>query len=201
MARDSPGVERLWPARLRWRLSGAWLWPAFLFLTVVDGVLITLLPPYSGTPPGLVGGLLLAGFANLLLTAVVAPFAGRALRRRRPDLPRPVALDHAGTALLCALTVVLFLAGLAHRPAVAEQAGDEAALVAAVRAYVAAHAPEWAPGLGELDARAYAPDVYRACVPGSDPRRALCLIVDTDRRPARVTRDPSMTPDRTSSSP
>ena len=83
----------------------------------------------------------------------------------------------------------------------AEQAGDEAALVAAVRAYVAAHAPEWAPGLGDLDARAYAPDVYRACVPGNDPRRALCLIVDTDRRPARVTRDPSMTPDRTSSSP
>jgi len=38
-------------------------------------------------------------------------------------------------------------------------------------------------------------------VPGNDPRRALCLIVDTDRRPARVTRDPSMTPDRTSSSP
>ena len=99
-------------------MSGAWLWPAFLFLTVVDGVLITLLPPYSGTPPGLVGGLLLAGFANLLLTAVVAPFAGRALRRRRPDLPRPVALDYAGTALLCALTVVLVLAGLAHRPAV-----------------------------------------------------------------------------------
>ena len=182
-------------------MRGAWLWPAFVALTVVDGVLITWLPPYAGTPPGIVGGLLLAGFANLLLTAVVAPFAGRALRRRRPDLPRPVALDHAGTALLCALTVGLVIAGLAHRPAAAEERDDEAAVAAAVRAYVAAHAPEFAPGLRAIDARVYAPDVYRACVPGNDPRRALCLIVDTDRRPARVTRDPSMTPDRTASSP
>lgn len=201
MTQDSGGVERLWPARLRWRMRGAWLWPAFLFLTVVDGVLITWLPPYSGTPPGIVGGLLLAGFANLLLTAVAAPLAGRALRRRRPDLPRPVALDHAGTALLCALTVGFLIAGLAHRPAAADERDDEAAVAAAVRAYVAAHAPGWAPGLDAIDARAYAPDVYRACVPGGDPRRALCLIVDTDTRPARVTRDPSMQPDRTSSSP
>ena len=201
MAEDSHGVERLWPARLRWRLRGAWLWPAFIGLTFVDGLLITLLPPYTGTPPGFVGGLLLAGFANLLLTAVAAPFAGRALRRRRPDLPRPVALDKAGTALLCALTAVLLIAGVAHRPAAAAQRDDEAAMFAAVRAYVAAHAPEFAPGLGAIDARAYAPDVYRACVPGADPRRALCLIVDTDRRPPRVTRDPSMQPDRTSSSP
>ena len=128
-------MERLWPARLRWRLRGAWLWPAFIGLTVVDGVLITLLPPYTGTPPGLVGGLLLAGFANLLLTAVVAPFAGRALRRRRPDLPRPVALDQAGTALLCALTVVLLRRGR-RAPARGgrRRRGDEAAMVAAVRA-------------------------------------------------------------------
>ena len=31
------GVERLWPARLRWRLRGAWLWPAFFGLTFIDG--------------------------------------------------------------------------------------------------------------------------------------------------------------------
>ena len=39
-----------------------------------------------------------------------------------------------------------------------------------------------------------APEVYRACVPGDDPRRSLCLIVDTDTRPARVVRDDSMQP-------
>jgi hypothetical protein len=187
--------ERLWPTRLRWRLRGAWMWPAFFGLTVVDGVLITVLPPYDGTPPGLVGGLLLAGFANLLLLAVVAPFAGRLLRRRRPDLPRPVAHDYAGAGLVAALTVAILAGGIAHRPAVAGEHDDARALSAAVRDYVAAHAPEWAPGLDGVEVREYAPEVFRACVPGRDPRRWLCLIVDTDRRPARVTRDESMVPD------
>jgi hypothetical protein len=187
-------TERLWLARLRWRMRGAWLWPAFVGLTAVDGVLITELPPYEGTPPGLPGGVLLAGFANLVLIAVVAPFAGRLLRRWRPDLPRAIAYDYAGTALVVALTVVLLVAGLAHRPAVAGERDDVAALSAAVRAYVAAHAPEWEAGLDGVDVREYAPDVYRACVPGTDRRRWLCLIVDTDRRPARVTRDESMQP-------
>ena len=57
------------------------------------------------------------------------------------------------------------------------------------------HAPEWAGGLSEVVVREYAPEVFRACVPGADPTKALCLIVDTDRRPARVTRDDSMQPD------
>jgi hypothetical protein len=187
--------ERLWVTRLRWRMRGAWLWPAFFGLTALDGVLITVLPPYDWTPPGLAGGLLLSGFANLLLLAVVAPFAGRALRRRRPDLPRPVAFDYAGTALVCALTLALVAAGIAHRPAEAAERDDEAAMAAAVRAYVASHEPGWAGGLGAVQVREYAPEVYRACVPGPDPRRSLCLIVDTDRRPARVTRDDSMQPD------
>jgi hypothetical protein len=190
----SERVERLWLSRLRWRMRGAWLWPAFFGLTVVDGLLITELPPYGWTPPGVVGGILLAGFTNLFLLAVVAPFAGIALRRRRRDLPRPIAYDYAGTALVAILTVVVLVAGLAHRPAVAAKHADEAAMLAAVRAYVGTHAPEWEGGLERLDVRAFAPDVYRACVPGSDARRWLCLIIDTDRRPVGVARDDSMEP-------
>jgi len=193
----SERVERLWPTRLRWRMRGAWLWPAFFGLTAVDGVLITELPPYEWTPPGLTGGTLLAGFANLFLLAVVAPFAGRALRRRRPDLPRPIAYDYAGAALVAMLTVVILVTGIAHRPAVAAKHDDEAAMFAAVRAYVATHAPEWDSGLDSVDVRAYAPEVYRACVPGIDPRRWLCLIIDTDRRPVGVVRDGSMEPNST----
>jgi hypothetical protein len=188
------GVDRLWPTRLRWRMRGAWLWPAFFACTALDGILVTAMPPYEGTPPGIVGGVLLAAIANLVLIAAVAPFAGRALRRRRPDLPRPIATDYAGTALLCALAVAILVAGVAHRPAVAADNDDHAAMFTAVRGYVAAHAPEWRAGLARVDAREYAPEVYRACVPGRDPSRWLCLIVDTDRRPARVTRDPSMQP-------
>jgi hypothetical protein len=188
-------VERLWLTRLRWRMRGAWLWPAFFGLTLVDGILITLLPPYGWTPPGLVGGLLLAGFANLLLLAAVAPLAGHLLRRRRQDLPRPIAFDYAGTALFCALAVTILVAGVIHRPATAARQDDAEAMSAAVRAYVAAHAPEWADGLDRVAVREYAPEVFRACVPGPDPTKALCLIVDTDRRPARITRDDSMQPD------
>jgi 4-amino-4-deoxy-L-arabinose transferase-like glycosyltransferase len=189
-------VERLWPSRLRWRMRGAWLWPAFFGLTVIDGILIAELPPYEGTPPDLAGGVLLAGFANLFLLAVVAPFAGRLLRRLRPDLPRPVAYDYAGTALLAALTAVILVAGLAHRPAVAAEERDEAALAAAVGDYVRVHAPEWEPGLAAADAEKLKANSYRACVPGPDPRRWLCLIVDTDRRPPAVHRDESMRPNR-----
>jgi hypothetical protein len=188
--------ERLWLARLRWRMRGAWLWPAFFGLTAVDGALIALLPPYEGTPRGAIGGVLLAGFANLAVVAVLAPAAGHLLRRRRPDLPRVVANDYAGAALLVALCAGLLAAGLAHRPAVAAEHGDEAAVVDAVRTYVGTHAAEWRPGLDRVDAVQLAPEVYRACVPGPDPRRSLCLIVDTDRRPAGVARDGSMEPNR-----
>jgi len=179
---------------MRWRMRGAWLWPAFFGLTAVDGILIGALPPYEGTPPDLTGAVLLAGFANLFLLAVVAPFAGLALRRRRGDLPRPIAYDYAGTALLAGLTALIVVAGIAHRPAVAAEERDEAALAAAVRAYVQAQAPEWTPGLADANAQKLKADTYRACVPGPDPRRWLCLIVDTDRRPAVVHRDESMQP-------
>jgi len=186
--------ERLWPARLRWRMRGAWLWPAFFGLTALDGILIAQLPPYDGAPRDALGGALLAGFANLLLVAVVAPHAGRALRRRRPDLPRIVANDYAGAALVAGLSVVVLVAGLAHRPAVAAERDDRAAVYAAVHGFVTSQAIEWQHGLDRVDARQLAPEVYRACVPGDDPRRALCLIVDTDQRPAGVARDGSMEP-------
>jgi hypothetical protein len=176
-------------------MRGAWLWPAFFGLTAVDGILITELPPYDGTPPGLVGGVLLAGFANLFLLAVVAPFAGRALRRRhRPDLPRPIAYDYAGTALVVALTVVILAAGLAHRPAIAAEHDDRAAVAAAVDEYVGAHADAWRGGLRFVDTLRLKEELYRACVPGADPRRWLCLYVETGRRPPGVERDDSMEP-------
>jgi hypothetical protein len=175
-------------------MRGAWLWPAFFALCAVDGALIALLPPFDGAPEDIVGAMLMAGFANLAAIAVLGPLAARALRRRRPDLPRVVAYDYAGTALVLALGLALLAAGLLHRPAVAAEQGDEDAMFAAVQAYVGAHAAQWRRGLGRIDAVQLAPEVYRACVPGDDPRRSLCLIVDTDRRPAGVVRDDSMRP-------
>ena len=186
--------ERVWLTRLRWRMRGAWLWPAFFVLCAVDGVVIALLPPFDGAPGDVIGGVLIAGFANLAAIAVAGPLAALALRRRRPDLPRVVAYDYAGTALVIGVGVLLLVAGLVHRPAVAAEHGDEDAMFLAVHEYVTGAATEWQPGLGRIDAVELAPEVYRACVPGDDPRRSLCLIVDTDTRPARVVRDDSMQP-------
>ena len=180
--------------RLRWRLRGAWQWPIFVLLTAVEAVLLNELPVWGDGAEGLLPGLLLAGFFNLFVVAVPAPLAGRLLRRRRPDLPRPVASDYAGSALLVVLLVVLVVAGLVHRPAVAEERADRGAQVRAVAHYVAAQAPEYEPGLPRLDAMQVDRDVYRSCVPGPDPKRWLCLFVDTDQSPPGVTRDPDRSP-------
>jgi hypothetical protein len=186
--------ESLWLSRLRWRMRGAWLWPAFFGLTLLDGIVIWRLPPYAGAPPGLVGGILLAGFANLLLIALVAPLVGRRLRRVRQDLPKVVAVDYAGTALVSMLAIVVVAAGLVHRPAIAAEQDARNAAVGAVRDRVRLAEPAFAPGLGAEDVLRLEPDSYRVCVPGPDPERWLCHIVDVDRDPARIVRDDSMEP-------
>jgi hypothetical protein len=186
---QSRQVERLWWPRLRWRMRGAWQWPAFALLTLLDGVLLTELPFYDRGPGSLVAGVLLAGFANLLAVAIVAPLAGRRLRARRSDLPRLVADDYAGTIALTAVALALAVGGLLHRPAIAAERADVAAVAAATHEYVLAQAPAYRAGLPAIDAMRVEEDLYRACVPGPDPERWLCLFVTTDQRPAGVTVD------------
>jgi hypothetical protein len=175
--------------RLRWRLRGAWQWPAFVALTAVDGAVLAWLPFYEGGPGGIVPALLLAGFANLAAVAVLAPLAGRLLRRARPDLPRIVARDYAGTALVAGLTAALLAGGLAHRPAAAEAAADRRAALAGLHTYVLAQEPGLRAGLVGADVMRLEADLYRACVPAGERDRWVCVIVSTDQRPPGVTRD------------
>jgi hypothetical protein len=187
----APGqVERLWTRRLRWRMRGAWQWPAFAVLTVVDAVLLTQLPFYGEGPGSLVAGLLVATFFNLLAVAVVGPLLGVRLRRRRPDLPRLIASDYASTVVLGLICAALLAGGLAHRPAVAAERADLAAVVAVTHDYVLRSSPEYREGLTGIDAMRVEEDLYRSCVPGADPRRWLCLFVSTDQRPPGITEDP-----------
>jgi hypothetical protein len=189
-------VERVWHRRLRWRLRGAWMWPAFGVLTLVDGVLLVVLPPYEGGPPALFPAVILALFVNLLTVAVAAPLAGLWVRRARPDLPRFVAADYAGAALLLGLFAALVGAGLAHRSAHSAEQAREQAVARAMHDYVISTAPAYQAGLDEIDAIRMEPDRYRACVPGRDERHALCLLVRTDQQPPGVTRDPDQRPNR-----
>jgi hypothetical protein len=188
MERRAP-VERLWWPRLRWRMRGAWQWPTFGALTLLDGVLLVELPFTGDGADNLLAGVLLAGFANLFAVAVVGPLAARRLRRRRPDLPKVVAGDYAGTAALVAVAALALLGGVAHRPALTAERDDLAAAVAATHDYVLAQAPGHRAGLASIDVMRIEPELYRACVPGRDPRRWLCVFVSTDQRPAGVTVD------------
>src|SRR5215210_4303405 len=173
--------EPLWRSRLRWRLRGAMLWPAFGPAVVLDAVLLHVLPIAGEGRPGPVAALLLSTFFNLVVVAVLAPLAGRRLRARRPGTPKVVADDQAGTVLLGALAVSLLALGLAHRPAVKAEDRDFEAQSLAVRAYVAHQAPApFRANIDRADTWRQGPDLFRTCIPGPDPRRALCLIVSTD---------------------
>lgn len=186
--------ESVWLTRMRWRMRGAWLWPSFVAVTLAEGVALELLPISGDGPGGIVPGVLLAGFANLIGVATIAPLAARRLRRRRPDLPRIIADNYAGTALLCAGALAVLTAGLVHRPQVLAREADRGAMIGAVHDYVVAQAPAYRSGISAAEAVRLEEDLYRACVPGPDPKRWLCLFVDTQQRPAGVTLDADRSP-------
>lgn len=186
----------LWLARLRWRRSGAWQWPAFAVGVVADTLVVHFLPFAGDERPGLIGPFLLAGFLNLGVVAALGPLLGHSLSRRRPAVPRFVADDRAGTAMVAALFATLLVAGLAHRPAVQEAEDDFAAQAAAARQFIAGQAPrEFQANAGRLNTWKQGPDQYRTCAPGHEPesghaRRWWCVFVRTDQSPPGVTHDP-----------
>lgn len=190
-------MDRAWAARLRWRVRGAWQWRVFAVLLVVDGVVLERLP-IAGERPGIVPALLLAAFFNLIVVAVAAPLLGRVVRARRSDLPAVVASDYAGTALLIVLTGVLVAIGLVHHGELRRRHEALAAGVAQLRAYVAHSAPAQYRGrVGQATSMPFGGGLYRMCVPGDDPRRWLCLFVDTTTDPPGVRRDASGAPNST----
>lgn len=198
-----PGeTDALWRSRVRWRLRGATLWPGFAVALVVDAVLLHVLPIAGEGRPGPVASLLLAGFFNLVAVALGAPLAGRALRRRRPEMPRVVADDQAGTVLLALVTAALVVLGLVHRPALQDSERDRLAQAEAVRAYVAHRAPaEYRANIDRADTSRQGPDLWRTCVPGRDPHRALCLFVTTDQSPPGIAVDRDQRPNSVVSGP
>ena len=195
-------MENVRLKRLRWRLRGAWMWPTFVALTVFDVALLGALPIAGESGPDFVPGVLLAGFMNLVAVAVIAPLVGLVLRRRRPDLPRMVANDYAGTALVLVVTVVLLAVGLGHRPAIEEAKRDRAASLVAVKRYVLVRATaEYRAHVAFADTVRLDSDLFRTCVPGVRPERALCLFVDTSQSPPGVTLDRSRAPNAVAGAP
>jgi hypothetical protein len=179
---------------MRWRLRGAWLWPTFLVATLVEAFLVHWLP-VQGDATRWISALLVAGCLNLIAIVVLGGPGGVVLRRRRSDLPKVVADDYAGTAALGFVAVALVVAGLVHHPVVSERraAFDEQLL--AVHRWVTQHGDDYANAHVSLAGTVVVDtDLFRTCVPGRDPKRWLCLIVDTSQSPPVVKRDPNREP-------
>ncbi|MGZ4280140.1 MAG: hypothetical protein ACXVVU_26170 [Solirubrobacteraceae bacterium] len=187
--------EALWQTRLRWRLRGAMLWPAFGAAVVIEAVLLDRLPVSGDDGPGLFAAVLLAGFANLVVVAVAAPLAGRWLRRRRPGMPPVIATDRAGAVLVAAGGALVVALGLMHHSSVQAARADLSAQATSARRFVISQAPrEFQANADHLDTVKQGNDLYRTCVAGPDPHRAFCVFVNTDQSPPGVTYDHDQRP-------
>lgn len=197
-----PAAERFWTRRLRWRLLGAWRWPVFGVLTLLDGLIVKELPP-AGTSARLIPAIIIASFGNLILVGAIAPWLARALRARNDRAqaagePAPsfeITVDHVATVLMVLATLGLVAAGLGNRPVVVaatdevEQAGD------AARAYVSANAsPEVQRNFDTLNTHRLQDGTFRMCVSLDDRNRAYCMFVDARPEQPTVRRDPDETP-------
>lgn len=197
----SVSSEVFWARRLRWRLRGALMWPAFAVFTVGDGFLLHYLPPNT-SGVRLVPGIIIASFANLFLVGAVANWIARRLVRRerlahrherRPALPAEVILDRTATVLLALAAIGLLVAGLGNRPVIVSEtkATQRAAVLA--RDYVEAHGtPEVKANLGDANTRKLADNYFRVCVNLNDRSKAYCMFIDTKRN--SVVHDPDSRP-------
>jgi hypothetical protein len=175
-------VERVWASRLRWRLRGAWLAPLVVLLTLADALLIHYRPLAGDGRTNLLAALLLASFLNLVAVAALAPFAGIAWRRVRPDQPVVVARDRAGVVLVLLVTAGLVAGGALHRGTIVRNADALADAHARAVAWIGTYAP--APFRRHLelaDTVAVVPgSVYRTCAPDPASGHSWCVVVRAD---------------------
>ncbi len=194
--------ERFWPARIRWRLRGATMWPAFVAITLIDGLILHLLPPVR-TGVDLIPGILLATFGNLILIGALAPWLARRIWSRRPaaepgapaKAQLEVLIDRIATWLLLASVLGVLAAGLAARPTVVSETEDTERNAEAFRSFVLAEGdPELARNLETANTVRLREDYFRTCIARDDRDRYFCAFVDTRRDPAAVTPDRSAEP-------
>ncbi len=165
-------------ARLRWRLRGAWLWPTFALLMLIDAVVGHELPP-QGDSQSWASAWLVAVLTMLVAMIVLSGAVGLLIRRLRTDMPRVVARDYAGTAVIVIVSAALLGAGLVHRSAIS---ADRVALqeaVARAQAWIGTRAPVAFRGdLRYTSTYVIQPrSVYRTCVRNRRHTRTYCVVV------------------------
>jgi hypothetical protein len=197
--------ERLWARRLRWRLRGAWMWPAYAVLTLLDAVILHELPPVSGGVD-FIPALIVSSFCNLFLMGVVAPWLGRRLAKREPAgagngvplaVRTEVLKDRTAAVLLGLATLGLIAAGLAAQPLIVAETKETERNAELVRDHVLREAPaEVQRNLDTANTIKLEDGYFRTCVNYDDRTRAYCLFVDVDAEPPLVTEDPSTLPNQ-----
>jgi hypothetical protein len=169
-----------WLTRLRWRRRGAWMWPAFGALTLVDAFIGHVLPP-SGETQTLAAAAIAAIVLNLIAVVLLARPLGALVRRVRADLPRMVARDYAGTWVLLAVAAGLLAAGLVHHSTITGHRAAMRDAIVRAQAFIGVRAPrEFRVNVMFESTVTIDPgNIYRTCVPSVDRRRTYCVIVKT----------------------
>ncbi|MGH3993999.1 MAG: hypothetical protein ACRDSN_16260 [Pseudonocardiaceae bacterium] len=194
--------ERFWPTRMRWRLRGAWMWPTFIAITLLDGILLHRLPPVR-TGVDLIPAILLATFGNLILIGAVGPWLARRIWKRRPaaDAASPpraqleVLTDRLGTGLLVASVFGVLAAGLSARPTVIAETDAKEEAARAIHVFVQRSGnQELIRNEETAHAARLADGYFRICIARDDRERFACFFVDTNVEPAAIVRDPSAEP-------
>jgi hypothetical protein len=189
---------------MRWRLRGAWMWPTFAAVTLLDGVLLHELPPVR-EGVGLIPGILVATFGNLVLIGAIGPWLARRLWKRRPaaepGAPAKAQLevlsDRVGTGLLVAGVFGIVAAGLAARPVVVVETEERERAAETLRGFVNTHgSDELQRNLDASDTARLADGYYRSCIPDDDRDRWTCFFLDAREEPTELIRDPSALPNR-----
>ena len=179
-------MDLSWLVRARWRLRGAWMWPMFVVLGVVDGLIGHALP-VAGHHESVVGGIVVALVLNLIGVAVAARPRGALLRRRRRDLPNDVARNYAGTLCLGAVTAGFLVLGVLNHGSVRRDAATLRDADVRAATWIGDHAPrQFRIDAAQLDTIVIQQGrVYRACVSNPPRTQRFCVIVDESKPLAR----------------
>jgi len=189
-------------------------WPAFVVLTLLDGLVLDRFPPLGTTGFSFIPGVLIATFANLFLIGALAPFLARRLARRAQAEPAPagatvpaqaeleVQRDRLATALLGIGLVACVVSGLANRPVIVSETKETENAANAVREFVGhLDNEELDRNLETANTVRFGEGIFRTCIARDDRRSFYCLKIDTNKKPTQVTRDPSGEPNSVISGP
>jgi hypothetical protein len=198
-----PVQERFWTHRLRWRLRGnSWLWPAFGAAVLIDAAILHFLPPVGSeqqinAPAGLnlVGDVIVAGFTNLFLVAVIAPWLAKRLTERPapegfPQPPYEVHFGRTAAILMLVASVGLVVVGLGNRPLIVSETKATQTNAQLVRDYVLNHGnAEMKRNLETANTARLASNFFRTCIANDHRTRYWCFFVDTKADPAKLSVD------------